>query len=69
MFIKKIKNTVPWTYGNNDLNDNEIIGTFNEKELQKTNQHEFKKKGEKLYFKWKGFDSSFNSCIEKTDLA
>ena len=36
--IKKIKNTVPWTYVINDLNGEEIIGTFYEKELQKTNQ-------------------------------
>ena len=34
--IKKIKNTVPWTYVINDLNGEEIIGTFYEKELQKT---------------------------------
>ena len=26
--IKKIKNAVPWTYVINDLNDEEIIGTF-----------------------------------------
>ena len=39
--IKKVKNTVPWTYVINDLNDNEIIGTFYEKELQKNNQQEF----------------------------
>ena len=39
--IKKVKNTVPWTYVINDLNDDEIIGTFYEKELQKTNQQEF----------------------------
>ena len=48
----KIKNTVPWT-------------------LQKTNQKEFriekvlKKKGDKLYVKWKGYDNSFNSWIDK----
>ena len=36
--IKKVKNTVPWTYVINDLNGNMIIGTFYEKELQKTNQ-------------------------------
>ena len=36
--ISKIKNTVPWTYVINDLNGEEIIGTFYEKELQKTNQ-------------------------------
>ena len=33
--IKKIKNTVPWTYVINDLNDEGIIETFYEKELQK----------------------------------
>ena len=36
--ISKIKNTVPWTYVINDLNGEEIIGSFYEKELQKTNQ-------------------------------
>ena len=40
--IKKVKNTVPWTYVINDLNGEEIIGTFYEKELQKTNQIEFR---------------------------
>ena len=70
----KIKNTVPWTYVINDLNGEEIIGTFSEKELQKTNQQEFrvekvmKRKGDKLNVKWKGYDSSFNSWIDKNDL-
>ena len=36
--IKKIKNTVPWTYVLNDLSGKEIIGTFYENELQKTKQ-------------------------------
>ena len=36
--IKRVKNTVPWTYVINDLNGEEIMGTFYEKELQKTNQ-------------------------------
>ena len=40
--IKKVKNTIPWTYVVNDLNGEEIIGTFYEKELQKTNQEEFR---------------------------
>ena len=40
--IKKVKNTVPWTYVINDLNNQEIIGSFYEKELQKTNQKEFR---------------------------
>ena len=71
---KKVKNTVPWAYIINDLNGEEIIGTFYEKELQKTNQQEFriekviKKKGDKLYVKWKGYDNSFNSWIDKKDL-
>ena len=72
--VSKIKNTVPWTYVINDLNGEEIIGTFYEKELQKTNQKEFriekviKRKGDKLYVKWKGYDSSFNSWNDKKDL-
>ena len=33
----KVKKTVPWTYVINDLNGEEVIGTFYEKELQKTN--------------------------------
>ena len=40
--ISKIKNKVPWTYVINDLNGEEITGTFYEKELQKTNQNEFR---------------------------
>ena len=40
--IKKIKNTVPWTYVINDLNGEEIIGTFYENELQGTSQKEFR---------------------------
>ena len=55
--IKKVKNTIPWTYVINDLNGEEIIGTFYEKELQKTNQKEFRiekvirRKENKLYVK------------------
>ena len=68
--ISKIKNTVPWTYVIRDPNGKEIAGTFYEKELQKTNQEEFRKekvikrKGNKLYVKWKGYDNSFNSWID-----
>ena len=72
--VKKIENAVPWTYVINDINGEEIIGTFYEKVLQKTNQEEFriekviKRKGDKLYVKWKGYDNSFNSWINKKDL-
>ena len=40
--VNKIKNTVPWTYVINNLNGEECIGTIYEKELQKTNQKEFR---------------------------
>ena len=72
--VSKFKNTVPWTYVINDLNGEEIIGKFYEKELQKTNQKEFriekilKKKGDKLCVKWEGYNNSFNSWIDKKDL-
>ena len=33
--IKKVKNTVPWTYLINDLNGEELTVSFYEKELQK----------------------------------
>ena len=36
--VNKITNTVPWTYVINDLNNEEIAGSFYEKELQKTSQ-------------------------------
>ena len=43
-----------------------FVGTFYKKELQKTNQKEFrvekviKRKGDKLYVEWKRYDNSFN---------
>ena len=58
----------------NDLNGEEIKGIFYEKELQKTNQEEFriekviKRKGDKIYVKWKGYDISFNSWIDEASL-
>ena len=65
---------VPWTYVINDLNGEEIIGTFYEKELQGTNQQEFriekviKKNGDKMYVKWKSYDNSFNTWIDEKDI-
>ena len=56
------------------MNGEEITGNFYEKELQKSNQKEFriekvlKQKGDKLYVKWKGCDNRFNSWIDKKDL-
>ena len=65
---------MPLTDVINDLKGEEIVVTFYQKELQKTNQKEFrvekviKRKGNKLYVKWKGYDSSFNGWIDKKDI-
>ena len=65
---------MPWTYVISNLNGEEIARSFYEKELQKTYQKEFriekviKRKGNKLYVKWKGYNNSFNSWIDKKDL-
>ena len=72
--IKEVKNTIPWAYVISDLNGKQIIGTFYEKELQKTNQQKFRiekvitRKGNKLYVKWKGYDNLFNGWIDKKDV-
>ena len=44
-----------------------LLEKFRKKELQKTNQEEFriekiiKKKRNKMYVKWKGYNNSFNN--------
>ena len=50
------------------------MGSFYDKELQKANQKEFriekgiKRKGNKFYVKWKGYNNSFNTWIYKKDI-
>ena len=72
--INKIKNAFPWPHVIIDLNGEEIIGTFYEIEIQKTNQIEFriekviKRKGNKQYGKCKGYDNSSNCWIDKKTL-
>ena len=72
--LKKVKNIVPWTYVISYLQSEESVGTFYEKELQKTNQNKFrvekeiKKNCDRLYVKSKGCDSSFNSWIYEKDV-
>ena len=56
------------------IKSKEIVGTFYKMELQKRNQKEFrvekvfKRKDDKLYLKWKGYENSFNSWIDKKDI-
>ena len=67
--IKKIKNTVPWTYVISYLNREEIVETFYKKEFQEKNQKEFriekarKRKDNKLYAESKSYDSSIDKKI------
>ena len=75
VFIRsKIRNTVPWTYIINYLNGKKIIGTFYEKKTTKDlsariqNRKSIKRKGDKLYVEWKGYDNFFNNWVDKKDL-
>ena len=55
-----------YTYVISDLNREEIVGTFYEKELQETNQKEFRvENGDKVHVKWKAYNNSFSSWIDK----
>ena len=64
---------MPWTYVFSDLKGERIVGTFYEKELQKTDQKEFKaaekvikRKCNKLYVKLIAYDdNAFISWIDK----
>lgn len=69
--IKKIKNTVPTTYLLEDLQGEEIKGSFYEKELQKTKLKDYfridkviRKKGNQILVAWKGYPEKFNSWID-----
>ena len=50
-----------WTYVISDVKGEEIVGTFYEKEIQKVFRagKVIKRKGDKLYVKWKCYNSSF----------
>ena len=73
-YCEKSKKAAPWTYVISDLNGEEIVRSFYQKELGETNQKEFgiekviKRKGNKLYVRWKGYNNSFYSWIDKKDL-
>ena len=73
LLLQKFKKTVLWTYVISNIKGEEIVGTSYEEELQKTNQKKFrfekviKRKGNKLYVKWKGYESYFKNWIDKKD--
>ena len=72
--IKEIRNTDPLTYKLEDLEGEEIKGTFYEPELQKTEQQIYriekiiKKEKGKSFVKWKGYSDKFNSWVDNKDL-
>ena len=65
---------MPWAYVFDNIKGEETGWTFYEKELQKTNQIDFsiekviERKGDKLNVKWKSYDNSFKSWIDKKDI-
>ena len=71
----EIKNTVPWTGVINDLNGEKITGSFflwkiiAKKYSRKIRiEKVLKRKDDKLYIKWKGYDNRLNSLVDKKDL-
>ena len=69
---------MPWTYATRDLKGEEFVGAFYEKKkkkMLKTNQKEFrvekgiKSEGDKIYVKRKSYNNSFNSWIDKKEIA
>ena len=73
--IRHVNNTNPITYLLEDLNGEEIQGSFYTEELQKTAYPDVylvekvvRTKGNKLFVKWLGFDNRHNSWINKNDV-
>lgn len=73
--ICKIQHTTPITYLLKDLDGNEIKGCFYAHELQRVKYPDIfliekiiHRKGDKVFVKWLGFNSSHNSWIKKSDL-
>ena len=65
---------VPYYYLK-DLNNEKLDGTFYEQELQKTKQDDLytiekilKTNKDKIFVKWRGYDNSFNSWINKNNV-
>lgn len=74
--IIKVQQTKPVTYLLEDLNKVAIKGAFYTEELQKTHLNDvylvekvLRRKKDKSFVKWWGFDSQFNSWIETKSLS
>ena len=57
-----------------NLKANKLLGRFTKRNCKKTNKKEIrvekviKRKGDKLYVKWKDYEYSFNSCVDKINI-
>ena len=71
LLLRKLKNTVARLYAIGDCKSEEIVGKFEEKDLQKTYEKDFryekviKRKDNGLYVNWKGYNSCLNSRVDK----
>lgn len=70
--VRQVRLTNPTTYLLKDTNNKNILGGFYAEQLQKVKYPDvflvekiIKKRGNKVYVKWLGFDSSHNSWITK----
>ncbi|XP_015601788.1 uncharacterized protein LOC107270880 [Cephus cinctus] len=73
--VSRVKNTDPVTYNLKDYQDHSIEGGFYEHELTSVKYPDIylvekilRKRGNKLFVKWLGFDGSHNIWIDKSDL-
>lgn len=73
--VRKVQQTNPYTYLLEDYKGNPILGGFYEFEIQKVMYPDvflveriIRRKGNKVYVKWLGFDQTHNSWINKTDV-
>uniref|UniRef100_A0ABD2WHH2 Chromo domain-containing protein n=1 Tax=Trichogramma kaykai TaxID=54128 RepID=A0ABD2WHH2_9HYME len=73
--IVKASQTHPPTYHLKDYQDQPITGSFHEQELSIAKypdiyliENIIRKKGDKLFVEWLGFDSTHNSWINKNDI-
>lgn len=73
--IRKVQHTEPFTYLLEDERGNEISGGFYEQEIQKAKYPDvflvekfIRRKGDKVYVKWLGFDHTHNSWVNKKDV-
>ena len=73
--VHSVEPTIPVTYTLKDYRNNVLKGKFYEYEMRKTTvgpvylvEKVLKKKGDKVFVKWLGFDGEHNSWINKKEL-